>query len=87
MKNPILWTPERAKKNPNVVIRTMTLIEVFAPYEKQGQNVGSISTISRVRSLILRFPRGMSAGSFFRTAAGDRASVGTWCNHHIVVPR
>ena len=35
----------------------MIPIELFAPYEKQGQNVGSISAISRVRSLILRFLR------------------------------
>ena len=36
----------------------MIPIKVFAPYEKQGQNVGSISAVSRVRSLILRFLRG-----------------------------
>ena len=36
-----------------------------------GAHVGSISAVSRVRSLIL--PRGMSAGSFSRTAAGNRA--------------
>ena len=33
--------------------------------------LGSISTVSRVRSLIL--PGGMRAGSFSRTAAGNRA--------------
>ena len=38
--------------------------------------LGSISAVSRVRSLILpeeRLFRGMSAGSFSRTAAGNRA--------------
>ena len=38
--------------------------------------IGSISAVSRVRSLILpekRLSRGMSAGSFSRTAAGNRA--------------
>ena len=38
--------------------------------------LGSISTVSRVRSLILpeeRLIRGMSVGSFSRTAAGNRA--------------
>ena len=36
-------------------------------------SLGSISAVSRVRSLIL--PEGMSAGSFSRTAAGNRAYV------------
>ena len=37
-------------------------------------DVGSISTVSRVRSLILPEERwGMSVGSFSRTAAGNRA--------------
>ena len=42
-----------------------------------GWPLGSISPVSRVRSLILpeanRDFRGMSAGSFSRTAAGNRA--------------
>ena len=54
----------------------MIPIEVFAPYEKQGQNVGSISAISRVRFLILRFLRGMSAGSF----PAERLVIEPWQN-------
>ena len=34
--------------------------------------LGSISGVFRVRSLILPEERGMSAGSFSRTAAGNR---------------
>ena len=43
--------------------------------KKVGGAVGSISTVSRVRSLILpeELIRGMSVGSFSRTAAGNRA--------------
>ena len=37
------------------------------------KTIGSISAVSRVRSLILPEERGMSAGSFSRTAAGNRA--------------
>ena len=37
------------------------------------KKLGSISAVSRVRSLILPEERGMSAGSFSRTAAGNRA--------------
>ena len=37
------------------------------------RKIGSISAVSRVRSLILPEERGMSAGSFSRTAAGNRA--------------
>ena len=40
--------------------------------------LGSISAVSRVRSLILPEKRGMSAGSFSRTAAGNRAYYITW---------
>ena len=42
-------------------------------FQAAPQAIGSISAVSRVRSLILPEERGMSAGSFSRTAAGNRA--------------
>ena len=46
-------------------------------FEHSGVRLGLISTVSWVRSLILpeeeRLFRGMSVGSFSRTAAGNRA--------------
>ena len=60
------WRIKR-QKYPLPVMNRMIVNLSYAFY------IGSISAVSRVRSLIL--PRGMSAGSFSRTAAGNRAYV------------
>ena len=55
--------------------KSTTMVMQFSIGGGRGGVVGSISAVSRVRSLILPEEtfRGMSAVSFSRTAAGNRA--------------
>ena len=57
--------------NSNKVPFPLDFTPLFSHFYMVNLNLGSISTVSRVRSLIL--PEGMSVGSFSRTAAGNRA--------------
>ena len=55
-----------------VMLRCLGLLfSLLHPFWQSRKDLGSISTFSRVRSLIL--PEEMSVGSFSRTAAGNQA--------------
>ena len=58
--------------NSNKVPFPLDFTPLFSHFYMVNLNLGSISTVSRVRSLILP-EEGMSVGSFSRTAAGNRA--------------
>ena len=55
------------------VVHTVHLIYVVRLYGVLACSTSPMSAVSRVRSLILPEEKGMSAGSFSRTAAGNRA--------------
>ena len=57
----------------------MLLLAPFGRSAAITYSLGSISAVSRVRSLILP-EEGMSRGSFSRTAAGNRAYVYVFIN-------
>ena len=80
--------PQGKKSHCYCCSRWFRLVLLAASTLSPTKQLGSISAVSRVRSLILpkeRLFRGMSAGSFSRTAAGNRAYKTT--SYQIVSPR
>ena len=75
------WDVKKVSSLGLVTYKKVKVPSLYGSWDKQGfvkvaVSIGSISAVSRVQSLILpekRLFRGMSAGSFSRTAAGNRA--------------